>query len=140
MYFMITASLLTTHLTIIGILLIALALIHVIFPKYFNWNEELKRLSLINRQMMTVHTFFIALMVFLIGLLCLTSANELIETNLGKKISLGIGAFWSIRLVFQLFVYSPKLWKGKKFETFTHILFTLFWIYFSATFLFVYFI
>ena len=126
------------HLTIIGVLLIALALIHVIFPKYFNWKEELKHLSLMNRQMMTVHTFFIALMVFLIGVLCVTSTTELIETNLGKKVSLGIGIFWSIRLVFQLFVYSPKLWNGKRFETFTHILFTLFWIYFGTVFLSIY--
>ena len=123
------------HLIIIGILLIALALVHIIFPKYFNWNKELKSLSLINRQMMTVHTFFIAFTVFLMGLLCLTSTNELIETNLGKKISLGLGVFWTIRLFIQLFVYSTDLWKGKKFETLIHILFSIFWIYFSSIFL-----
>ena len=123
------------HIKIIGFLLIALALVHIIFPKYFNWNKELKSLSLINRQMMTVHTFFIAFTVFLMGLLCLTSSNELIETNLGKKISLGLGVFWTIRLFIQLFVYSSDLWKGKKFETVIHILFSIFWIYFSSIFL-----
>jgi hypothetical protein len=46
------------HFKIIGVLLIALALAHIVFPKYFNWDKELKSLSLINRQMMTVHTFF----------------------------------------------------------------------------------
>jgi hypothetical protein len=71
-----------------------LSLVHLIFPKYFNWKEELKSLSLINKQMMTIHTFFIALVVFLMGLLCLTSATELIETRLGKTISLGLGIFW----------------------------------------------
>src|ERR1700733_6501317 len=111
------------HLIIIGILLIALALLHIIFPKYFNWEEELSSLSLINRQMMTVHTFFISLVVFLMGLLCLTSSNELIGTNLGKKISLGLGIFWITRLFIQFFVYSTKLWKGKTFETTVHILF-----------------
>lgn len=123
------------HIKIIGFLLIALAVVHVIFPKYFNWNKELKSLSLINRQMMTVHTFFIAFTVFLMGLLCLTSTSELIETNLGKKISLGLGVFWTIRLFIQLFVYSSDLWKGKKFETVIHILFSIFWIYFSSIFL-----
>jgi hypothetical protein len=123
------------HIKIIGFLLIALALVHIIFPKYFNWNKELKSLSLINRQMMTVHTFFIAFTVFLMGLLSLTSSNELIETNLGKKISLGLGVFWTIRLFIQLFVYSSDLWKGKKFETIIHILFSIFWIYFSSIFL-----
>jgi hypothetical protein len=123
------------HIKIIGFLLIALALVHIIFPRYFNWGKELKFLSLINRQMMTVHTFFIALTVFLMGLLCLTSTNELIETNLGKKISLGLGIFWTVRLFIQFFVYSTELWKGKKLETSIHILFSIFWIYFSSIFL-----
>lgn len=123
------------HYRIIGALLIALALVHVIFPKYFNWKEELKSLSLINRQMMTVHTFFIALVVFLMGLLCLSSATELIETKLGKTVSLGLGIFWAIRLVIQFFGYSAELWKGKTFETVVHIFFSLLWTYLSVVFL-----
>tara|TARA_R110002050_G_scaffold131940_1_gene253808 strand:+ start:185 stop:580 length:396 start_codon:yes stop_codon:yes gene_type:complete len=127
------------QLQIIGVLLMFLALIHVGFPKYFKWKIELKSLSLINSQMMTTHTFFIALTVFLMGLLCFTSSTELIETTLGKRISLGLGIFWLIRLFFQLFVYSSLLWKGKKFETTMHILFTLFWLYMSSLFLLIYF-
>jgi len=123
------------HYKIIGVLLMALALVHVIFPKYFKWKEELKSLSLINRQMMTVHTFFIALVVFLMGLLCLTSTTELIETKLGKTISLGLGIFWSTRLFIQFFGYSTELWKGKTFETIVHILFSLLWTYLSVVFL-----
>jgi hypothetical protein len=68
------------------------------------------------------------------GLLCFTSANELTNTALGKRISLGLGIFWTIRLFFQFFVYSPKLWRGKVFETIVHILFSLFWIYLSIVF------
>jgi len=127
------------HLKIIGILLTALALIHIVFPKYFNWNKELSSLSLINRQMMSIHTFFIALVVFLMGLLCFTSAAELINTNLGKKISLGLGIFWAIRLLIQFFGYSPELWKGKKFETAMHIAFSILWTYLSIIFLGTYF-
>ncbi|MET4084083.1 ABC-type bacteriocin/lantibiotic exporter with double-glycine peptidase domain [Pedobacter sp. UYP30] len=123
------------QLKIIGVLLILLALIHVVFPKFFNWKVELKSLSLVNRQMMTVHTFFIALIVFLMGLLCLTSASELIQTNLGKKIALGLGLFWGIRLFIQFFGYSEDLWKGKTFETIMHIVFSLLWIYLSVVFL-----
>ncbi|AOW18797.1 hypothetical protein LPB03_15640 [Polaribacter vadi] len=127
------------QIQIIGVLLMLLALIHIGFPKYFKWKLELKSLSLINSQMMTTHTFFIALTVFLMGLLCVTSSTELIETTLGKKISLGLGIFWLIRLFFQMFVYSSLLWKGKKFETTMHILFTLFWVYMSSLFLIIYF-
>ena len=127
------------HLKIIGILLIILALIHVIFPNYFNWKDDLKPLSLINRQMMHVHTFFIALTVLLMGTLCFTSSEELINSHLGKRISLGLGVFWFIRLLFQFFVYSSIHWKGRKFETVVHILFTFLWLYLSIIFLMVYF-
>lgn len=123
------------HFKIIGILLMVLSLLHVVFPKYFNWKEELKSLSLINRQIMVVHTFFIALMVFLMGLLCLTSATELIETKLGKTISLGLGVFWIIRLFIQFFGYSSMVWKGKGFETIIHILSSFFWAYLSYVFI-----
>lgn len=122
------------HIKITGVILMVLALLHLIFPRYFNWEKELPALSLINRQMMVVHTFFIALIVFLMGLLCLSSADELIETSLGKKIALGLGVFWSTRLFIQFFGYSADLWKGKAFETVVHILFSLLWAYVSIVF------
>lgn len=127
------------HVKIIGVVLILLALLHGGFSKYFDWKNELELLSLINRQMMTVHTFFIALAIFLMGLLCLTSSSELIETTLGKKISLGMGAFWVIRLLFQFFIYSPLLWKGKTFETTVHVAFAVLWAYLSTVFIMIYF-
>jgi hypothetical protein len=127
------------HLKVIGVLLIILAGIHLIFPRYFKWTDELKSLSLINRQMMTVHTLFIALGVFLMGVLCLTSSQDLVNTNLGKTISFGLGIFWTIRLFIQFFGYSSILWKGKTFESTIHIFFTLLWTYLSIIFLTIYF-
>lgn len=127
------------HFKIIGVLLIALALFHIVFPKHFKWKVELKDLSLINRQMMVIHTFFVALTVFLMGLLCLTSTSDLVGTRLGKNISLGLGIFWFFRLFIQFFGYSSELWKGKKFETWMHVLFSLFWTYLSIVFLKTYF-
>ena len=112
-----------------------LALIHVGFPNHFKWKTELASLSIMNRQMMYVHSFFIALVVFLMGLLSFTSYEELIGTPFGKKISLGIGFFWVIRMAVQFFVYSPKLWKGKTVETIVHVFFSLFWIYTSLVFI-----
>ncbi len=123
------------QINIIGYLLILLALIHVIFPKYFNWKEELNQLSLINKQVMQVHTFFIALTVLLMGVLCVTSATEITTTSFGKKISFGFGLFWLCRLLIQFFGYSSKLWKGKKFETIVHIVFSILWSFLSYTFL-----
>lgn len=123
------------HLKIIGGLFILLAVIHIIFPRYFQWKEQLYSLSLVNRQMMYVHTFFIALTVFLMGILCLTSADELLHTDLGQKIAIGLALFWSIRMLIQFFGYSSKLWKGKVFEFTVHIVFSCFWVYTSVVFI-----
>lgn len=125
------------NLTIIGALLIALALLHGIFPRYFNWKEELAGLSLINRQMMQVHSFFLALALFLIGLLCLQSARLLVSTPLGKQVCLGLGIFWGVRLLVQFVGYSAKTWRGKRLETVVHVLFIVFWSYLSLVFVWV---
>lgn len=122
------------HLSIIGISLVILGLLHIIFPWYFNWETELSRLSLVNRQVMQVHTFFIALIVLLMGILCLLAPRQLLETELGHLISFGLAIFWTTRLVVQFFGFSPDLWKGKAFETAVHILFSGFWTYLSWAF------
>lgn len=122
------------HLKIIGFILIILASVHGVFPRHFNWQKELISLSLVNKQMMYVHTFFIALVVFLMGILCLTSSTELIETVLGKRICFGLGLFWAVRLIIQFFGYSSELWKDKTFETSVHVLFIFLWTYLSFIF------
>ncbi len=124
-------------LEITGGMLMALALLHAVFPRYFRWREETAGLSLLTRQILYVHTFFIALTVFLMGLLCVTSAADLMHTTLGRRICLGMGVFWGIRLLIQFFGYSSKLWRGKVLETVTHIAFTLFWGWLTALFLIV---
>ncbi|MCK8494598.1 hypothetical protein M0L20_22205 [Spirosoma sp. RP8] len=94
----------------------------------------MKSISLFNRQLMYVYTFFVAIVVFLIGILCVTSSEALLETQLGNRLSLGLFIFWGLRLLFQFFVYSSKLWHGKPLETGVHIPFSFLWIYFSGVF------
>jgi hypothetical protein len=123
------------HIKIVGSLLIALSLMHVIIPKYFKWEHELTSLSLITKQILYVHTFFIGFVVLLMGLLCISYSHELLYEPFGRVISLGLFGFWLTRLIFQFFVYSPKVWRGKRFETAMHILFSFLWLYFSGVFL-----
>jgi len=126
------------HIKIVGSLLIALSLMHVIIPRYFKWEQELRPLSLITRQILYVHTFFIALVVLMMGALCLMYSRELIYDQFGRVISLGLFGFWLTRLIFQFFVYSPKVWRGKRFETLMHVVFALTWLYFTTVFLLAY--
>ena len=125
------------QLKFIGILLLLLGFVHLIFPRMFEWKEELQRLSLVNRQMMIVHTFFVALTVFLLGTLCLNYPTELLTTRFGKVIATGIAIFFGIRFIVQFAGYSSKLWRGKTFETSAHIFFIALWGYLTGIFLFV---
>ena len=122
------------QLELIGSAMILLALVHLAFPRYFAWKESLAGQTLLHRQVVKVHTFFIALTVFLMGLLCLTSARLLVDTVLGRRIALGLAFFWGCRLLIQLFGYSTKLWRGKPFETAVHVAATLAWVWFTAVF------
>ena len=123
-----------THVKAIGGLLIALALLHAVFPRYFDWAEDLKPLTLINRQLMYIHTLFIALVVLLMGLLCWNCAPALVATPLGRNVALGLGVFWLARLLTQFFGYSRQLWQGKPFETTVHVVFILLWAYLTTVF------
>ena len=125
------------QLEVIGGLLVVLALLHAAFGWYFDWRREFAVVSLLNRQMMYVHTFFVAFAVLLMGVLCLTSAAELLGTPLGRRVALGFGIFWLARLLIQFFGYSAVLWRGKRFETIIHVLFAFFWTYLSVVFLLV---
>lgn len=122
------------HLKIIGCLLIGLSAMHLILPRYFNWKTELPQLGLFNRQMVRVHTLFIAIIVAMMGLLCLMATEDLQSTDLGKLIARGLAIFWTMRLFIQVFGYSTKLWRGKMFETIIHVAFTIFWFYMSVVF------
>ena len=123
------------NIKIAGIFMIFLSLMHIGFPRYFKWEIELKKVSLINKQLMEVHTFFVAFTVFLMGILCMISSNDLINSMLGRRISIGLGIFWGLRLFIQIFGFSSNLWKGKTFETSMHFIFTTIWIYFTISFL-----
>jgi hypothetical protein len=119
---------------IAGVLMIGLAALHAFFPRRFGWKTEFATIGLLSRQMMYVHTFFIALTILLMGVLCLTSAGDLVATPLGRRISLGLAFFWFARLVIQFFGYSSELWRGKRFETAMHLAFSVFWVYLTTVF------
>ena len=121
---------LVIHLKIIGVALMLLAAMHLVLPKWCDWTGELARLSLLNRQLMQVHTFFIALIVLLFGALTFFCTDDLLsKSRLAQIILAGFAVFWAIRLYVQFFVYDAKLWRGRRFETTVHILFACFWTY-----------
>lgn len=123
----------TTHLRIVGALLLALAAIHVFFPARFRWREELPRLSRLNQQMFLVHVLFIVLMLVMMGVLSALFTEQLVTpTPLAVVVLASLAIFWGLRLIVQWFVYDRALWWGQPFPTAVHLIFTALWTYFTV--------
>lgn len=121
---------LTLHLQLCGAALLLLCLLHFVFPRRFRWGEDLAQLTLLNRQIFYVHTFFVGLVLVMMGLpLVIEPQSWLERTRAGQWVAGGFTIFWGLRLFIQWFGYSSTLWRGKPFETLVHLAFTLLWSY-----------
>jgi membrane protein YdbS with pleckstrin-like domain len=118
------------HFKIAGTLLLFLAAAHLLFPLRFDWKRDLAQLTLLNRQMFYVHCFFIVLILAMFGGLTLFYSHLLLQPGeLNRLVLAGFLIFWLVRLFVQLFVYDSRLWRGHRFNTWMHGLFTAFWAY-----------
>ncbi len=116
-----------------GALQIALALLHAFFPKRFDWAVELGRLSLLNRQIFIVHTVFVCFTLLLLGSLSAFAPQALlVPTPLSRLVLAGIASFWGLRFLVQWLYYDRVLWRGHRFNTVMHGLFTGVWVYLTG--------
>jgi hypothetical protein len=128
---------LSLHLRIVGICLLALVLLNTLLPRYFAWGAELAKVTLITRQVFIVHAIFICLVLLMMAILSLFFTPLLLQpTPLASVLLGGLAFFWAFRLAAQFLIYSPKLWRGDRFRTAMHILFSGVWIYFAAIYTF----
>lgn len=126
---------LVTHLRFIGVLMAALVVVNFFVPGRFHWREEMARLSLVNRQIFQAHTVFIVLTIAMFSVLLLTAAETLLEpTRLSHLVLGGLTIFWGVRMLMQWFFYSPAVWRGNRFNTVMHGVFSAAWVYVTAVF------
>ena len=116
-------------LQVAGAGLILLAVLHVPIGRHLRWKEEAAQLSPVNARVFHVHTFFICLVLVIMGLPCLFDPEVFLEKSRAAAwVCWSYSAFWAIRLYFQWFVYEADLWRGKRLETAVHWWFTLLWL------------
>ncbi len=119
---------LSPALRLTGAGLITLAVLHVPIARHLRWREDSGHLSPVNHDIFHVHNFFICLVLVAIGLPCLIEPSLLLDrSRSGAWAAWTLAAFWFARLFCQWFVYRCELWRGKRFETAMHWLFTVIW-------------
>jgi hypothetical protein len=126
---------LTVLLRVAGAGLILLAWLHLPIGRHLKWCEDAARLSPVNAAIFHVHTFFICLVLVMMGLPCLLEPAVFLETSgAGGWLAWSYAAFWITRLFFQWFVYPRDLWRGKRMETIVHAWLTIVWVSLAALF------
>jgi hypothetical protein len=123
------------HLRLVGLVMAALVVVNLFVPGRYRWREEMARLSLLNRQVFQAHAVFLVLTLALFSALLLTCADALVEpTRLSRAVLVGLTIFWALRMAMQWFFYSPAIWRGHRFHTVMHWVFSATWIYVTGVF------
>lgn len=126
---------LTVLLRVAGIGMIALSLLHFPIGRKLRWREDAALLSPMNASVFHVHTFFVCLVLVMMGLPCVAEPEIFLKpSRAGAWVTWSIATFWALRLYCQFFVYRADLWRGKRMETVVHCIFTGIWTALTAVF------
>lgn len=130
-------SSLAFHLRASGILLLGLAVLNLLLPGYFGWRQELDAVRRLTREVFFGHLYFLVLLLALVGTLYTAAPGALLVRGhggltLGGAFALGGLLFWGARLGAQFLHYSPQVWRGDRFRTRMHGVFSLLWLYLTA--------
>ena len=123
-----------THLRVVGVLLLAIAALGIAVHRHFGWGVEIRRLTLLTRQVFLIHSAFVTLTLVMLGVLLAWFAPALLAPGvLPRAVLVGLLVMWSARMLAQWFFYDPSLWRGHRLNTFMHVLFSAIYVYVVAT-------
>ena len=129
------SHLVVVHLRAVGVVMALLVAINLVVPVRYRWRDETARLSLLNRQIFQAHAIFLIVTLALFSVLLLNYADALVEPAPLSRATLGgLTIFWGLRMLMQWCFYSPAIWRGDRFHTAMHWLFSATWVYVTGVF------
>jgi hypothetical protein len=113
---------------------LGVAILNLFLVRLLNWQDDVKRMPLLLREVFYVHAWFISITLTIFALLTLWFSNEMSRGNNVACMWLAgcIGTFWAIRTVLQVTHYSSSHWRGDLRRTCIHV--TLLLMYGGFTF------
>lgn len=87
---------------------IAFGLFHLFFWKLLNWNEQLKRVSSVNKSVVQTLNLCLTFMFLLVAYIYFFYAYEIQTTEIGKTLLVGMTIFWFIRTLLQVYLFDLK--------------------------------
>ncbi|MFC1824225.1 hypothetical protein ACFL9T_16055 [Thermodesulfobacteriota bacterium] len=101
-----------------GIYNIALVIFHLLFWRIFNWKEDLRSLSFLNRAIMQVLNLSLTLAFIIFSYISLVHTKELMSTSLGQTLLVLMAVFWFARAVEQIVFFRLRNWGSAAFFVF----------------------
>ena len=98
-----------------GIYCFGFVIFHLMFWRLFNWSEDLRSLSFINRAIMQVLNLSLSFAFVIFGYVSLFHSRELLETALGHSLLVLISLFWLLRAIEQVVFFKLKHWGSALF-------------------------
>ncbi len=93
-----------------GASLIVLSLFHGVLGRVLDWKKDTKKLTPLNARIFAVHTFFIAFVLLMLGLLSFGYPRLLLDRSDLARLLLGaVVLFWVLRLVIQPLIFDPVM-------------------------------
>ena len=91
-----------------GVYHVGLIIFHLFFWKLFRWQEELSKISFINRAVMQVMNISLIFIFFIFAYLSLFHTVELLATSTGRTLLILISLFWLLRALQQILFFGLK--------------------------------
>jgi hypothetical protein len=104
-----------TLIKIGGLFNLVLALFHLMFWQLFNWREDLRSLSFLNRGIMQVLNLTLTFVFIMFAYLSLVHTYELYLTTLGRSLLLSISVLFMLRALMQVVYFRLTHWLSTVF-------------------------
>jgi hypothetical protein len=98
-----------------GFYTIGLIMFHLLFWRIFDWEQDLKRISFLNRATMQVLNISLTLSFIIFSYISLVHATELLTSSLGHSLLMLIALFWLARAIQQIVFYRLRHWASWAF-------------------------
>lgn len=83
---------------------------HLLFWRLFNWKQDLRSLSFLNRAIMQVVNLSLTFAFVIFAWISLAHTNELLTTPLGRSLLVRIALFWLARAIEQVIFFRLRHW------------------------------
>ncbi|MFK8011673.1 MAG: hypothetical protein AB8B80_06505 [Marinicellaceae bacterium] len=87
---------------------IIFALFHLLFWKLFDWVQDLKKLSHMNKSVMQILNLRLIFVFLIFAYISYFNSSEMLTTKLGQTLTLAIALFWGFRSFEQILYFGVK--------------------------------